>query len=135
MDMQNPFDNPLVNDIRQMMNEQKQSAVLTINGMNAKTLDFSENINDPTVLLFGMGSVRLSTLIKEIQRDLTNFIGLVGRKDAKSLMVYLTDFQGKQSSGMYFAYRMQALMEVEEFMKRPEVKRKISLIKKQKQGG
>lgn len=133
--MQNPFDNPLVNDIRQMMNEQKQSAVLTINGMNAKTLDFSENINDPTVLLFGMGSVRLSTLIKEIQRDLTNFIGLVGRKDAKSLMVYLTDFQGKQSSGMYFAYRMQALMEVEEFMKRPEVKRKISLIKKQKQGG
>ena len=133
--MQNPFNNPLVNDIRKMITEEKQSAILAINGMNAKTLDFSENINDPTVLLFGMGSVRLSTLIKEIQRDLTNFIGFVGRKDAKSLMVYLTDFQGKQSSGMYFAYRMQALMEVEEFMKRPEVKRKISLIKKQKQGG
>jgi hypothetical protein len=36
---------------------------------------------------------------------------------------------------MYFAYKIQALMEIEEFMKRPEVKRKITLIKKKKQGG
>lgn len=131
--MQNPFDNPLVNDIRKMMNEQKQSLILPINGTNAKTLDFTEDVNDPSVLLFGMGSVRLSTLTKQIKGDLTNFANMIGRKDAKSLMVYLTDFQGKYSSGMYFAYRIQALMEVEEFMKRPEVKRKIALIKKQKQ--
>jgi hypothetical protein len=118
-----------------MITEQSQSLVLPINGTNAKTLDFSEDVNDPSVMLFGMGSVRLSTLTKQIKADLNNFGNMIGRKDAKSLMVYLTDFQGKYSSGMYFAYRMQALMEVEEFMKRPEVKRKIALIKKQKQGG
>lgn len=131
--MKDPFNDPLVNEIRKMMMESQntQSKVLPVNGTNAKVLDFSQDINDPSVQLFGYGTMRLSNLKKEIQRDLTNFTNMIGRKDAKDLMVYLTDFQGKYSSGMYFAYKLQALMEVEEFMKRPEVKRKITLMKKQ----
>jgi hypothetical protein len=36
---------------------------------------------------------------------------------------------------MYIAFKLQALADVEEFMKRPDVKRKITMIKKRKQGG
>lgn len=134
--MANQFDNPLVNDIIKVISEETNPPMtLVVNGKNAKTLDFTEDANDPSVHLFGLGVRRLSTLKKEIQQDLTKFTQLIGNRDAKDLMVYLTDFQGKYSSNMYFAYKIQALMEIEEFMKRPEVKRKITLIKKKKQGG
>lgn len=135
--MKDPFDNPLVNDIRKMLSEDQtaQSKTININGINAKSLDFSEDINDPSVHLFGLGVRRVSTLRKEIQQDLMKFAEMVGRRDAKDLLVYLTDFKGKYSSNMYFAYKLQALMEVEEFLKSPAVKRKITLLKKQKQGG
>ena len=134
--MANQFDNPLVNDIIKVISEETNPPMtLVVNGTNAKTLDFTEDANDPSVHLFGLGVRRLSTLKKEIQQDLTKFTQLIGNRDAKDLMVYLTDFQGKYSSNMYFAYKIQALMEIEEFMKRPEVKRKVTLIKKKKQGG
>jgi len=134
--MANQFDNPLVNEVRKVITEETNpSMILSVNGTNAKTLDYSEDSNDPSVHLFGLGVRRLSTLKKEIQQDLAKFTQLIGNRDAKDLMVYLTDFQGKYSSNMYFAFKIQALMEIEEFMKRPEVKRKITLIKKKKQGG
>lgn len=134
--MANQFDNPLVNDIIKVISEETNPPMtLVVNGTNAKTLDFTEDANDPSVHLFGLGVRKLSTLKKEIQQDLTRFTQLIGNRDAKDLMVYLTDFQGKYSSNMYFAYKIQALMEIEEFMKRPEVKRKVTLIKKKKQGG
>lgn len=78
----------------------------------------------------GLGLRPVSRLKKEIQEDLIKFANLVGNRDAKDLMVYLTDVEGKYSSNMYFAYKLQALMEIEEFLKRPEVKRKITLMKK-----
>lgn len=134
--MANPFNDPLVKDIIKMISEETNLPMtLVVNGTNAKTLDFTEDANDPSVHLFGLGVRKLSTLKKEIQQDLMRFTQLVGNRDAKDLMVHLTDFQGKYSSNMYFAYKIQALMEIEEFMKRPEVKRKITLIKKKKQGG
>ena len=122
---------PAENTIQQVMiAEAPISKILTVNGKNAKTLDFSRDINDPDVQLFGMGTVRLSTLKKEIKRDFVRFAEMVGNKSAKELLVYLTDFEGKYSSGAYFAYRMQALMEVEEYMKSPAVKRKITMMKR-----
>lgn len=134
--MANQFDNPLVNDIIKVISEETNPPMtLVVNGTNAKTLDFTEDANDPSVHLFGLGVRKLSTLKKEIQQDLMRFTQLVGNRDAKDLMVYLTDFQGKYSSNMYFAYKIQALMEIEEFMKRPEVKRKVTLIKKKKKQG
>lgn len=78
----------------------------------------------------GLGLRPVSRLKKEIQEDLIKFVNLIGNRDAKDLMVYLTDVEGKYSSNMYFAYKLQALMEIEEFLKRPEVKRKITLMKK-----
>jgi hypothetical protein len=36
---------------------------------------------------------------------------------------------------MYIAYKLQALADVEEFMKSPAVKRKITLMKQKKQRG
>lgn len=122
---------PAENTIQQVtISEAPISKILTVNGKNAKTLDFSRDINDPDVQLFGMGTVRLSTLKKEIKRDFVRFAEMVGNKSAKELLVYLTDFEGKYSSGAYFAYRMQALMEVEEYMKSPAVKRKITMMKR-----
>lgn len=122
---------PAENTIQQVMiAEAPISKILTVNGKNAKTLDFSRDINDPDVQLFGMGTVRLSTLKKEIKRDFVRFAEMVGNRSAKELLVYLTDFEGKYSSGAYFAYRMQALMEVEEYMKSPAVKRKITMMKR-----
>ena len=122
---------PAENTMQQVsISEAPISKILTVNGKNAKTLDFSRDINDPDVQLFGMGTVRLSTLKKEIKRDFVRFAEMVGNKSAKELLVYLTDFEGKYSSGAYFAYRMQALMEVEEFMKSPAVKRKITMMKR-----
>lgn len=134
--MKDPFNNPLVNDIRNMLNEQQApTTVLTINGKVAKYMDFKESIDDPEVYLFGTGTMRLSTVKKLIKDDLMKFADLVGKRDAKDLMVFMTDFEGRKSSNMYFAYRLQGLMEIEEFMKRPDVKRKITLIKKNKSGG
>lgn len=122
---------PAENTMQQVsISEAPISKILTVNGTNAKTLDFSKDINDPDVQLFGMGTVRLSTLKKEIQKDLIRFAESIGRRPAKELMVYLTDTEGRHSSGMYFAYRMQALMEVEEYMKSPAVKRKITMMKR-----
>ena len=115
--------------VDETLNEQT-SKTLIINGVNAKSLDFSQNVNDPTVHLMGLGLRPVSRLKKEIQEDLIKFANLVGNRDAKDLMVYLTDVEGKYSSNMYFAYKLQALMEIEEFLKRPEVKRKITLMKK-----
>lgn len=133
--MKDPFQDPLVKQIQDIISESTQSTIIAINGINAKSLDFSENVNDPNVHLFGLGIRKLSTLKKEIKEDLVKFADMVGRRDTKDLIVYLTDFKGKYSSNMYFAYKLHALMEIEEFLKSPAVKRKITLIKKQKQGG
>jgi hypothetical protein len=119
----------VVCDSNENLNEQVNKT-LVVNGINAKSLDFSQNVNDPTVHLMGLGLRPVSRLKKEIQEDLIKFANLVGNRDAKDLMVYLTDVEGKYSSSMYFAYKLQALMEIEEFLKRPEVKRKITLMKK-----
>lgn len=119
----------VVRDSNENLNEQVNKT-LAINGTNARSLDFSQNVNDPTVHLMGLGLRPVSRLKKEIQEDLIKFANLVGNRDAKDLMVYLTDVEGKYSSNMYFAYKLQALMEIEEFLKRPEVKRKITLMKK-----
>ena len=132
LDSEAPAENTMqqVTTVTAMIAEAPISKILTVNGKNAKTLDFSRDINDPDVQLFGMGTVRLSTLKKEIKRDFVRFAEMVGNKSAKELLVYLTDFEGKYSSGAYFAYRMQALMEVEEYMKSPAVKRKITMMKR-----
>jgi hypothetical protein len=135
--MANPFDNSLVNDIRKMITEQDASTsmVLAVNGINAKTLDFTEDFNDPTVQIFGYGSMKLSTLKKDIQKDVMRFAEQIGRIESTKLLAILTDIKGKFSSNMYIAFKLQALADVEEFMKRPDVKRKITMIKKRKQGG
>jgi hypothetical protein len=131
--MSNQFDNPLVRDIQKILNEQDDgSYTLMVNGKVAKSIDFSESVDDPNVYLFGSGTVRLSTIKKMIKQDIVKFADLVGNRDAKDLLVFLTDFEGKKSSNMYFAFRLYGLMEVEEFMKRPDTKRKITLIKKKK---
>lgn len=130
LDSQAPAENTMQQVMVTDISEAPISKILIVNGKNAKTLDFSKDINDPDVQLFGMGTVRLSTLKKEIKRDFVRFAEMVGSKSAKELLVYLTDFEGKYSSGAYFAYRMQALMEVEEFMKSPAVKRKITMMKR-----
>lgn len=134
MDMKDPFNNPLVNDIRNMLNEDV-SYVLAVNGVNAKTLDFSEDVNDPTVQLFGYGTMKVSTLKKDIQKDVMRFAEQIGKIESTKLLAMLTDVKGKFSSNMYIAFKLQALADVEEFMKRPDIKRKITMIKKKKSGG
>jgi len=136
VDMKDPFDNSLVRDIQKMLKEQDEgSHTLMVNGKVAKSIDFSESMDDPNVYMFGSGTVRLSTVKKLIKQDIVKFADLVGNRDAKDLLVFLTDFEGKKSSNMYFAFRLYGLMEIEEFMKRPDIKRKITMIKKKKSGG
>jgi hypothetical protein len=134
--MKDPFNNPLVNDIRNMLNEQDTpSYFLPINGINAKSLDFSDDVNDPVVHLIGYGTMKVSTLKRDIQRDAMRLAEYIGVVESVKLVAMLGDVKGKFSSNMYIAFKLQALADVEEFMKRPDVKRKITLIKKKKSGG
>jgi len=136
VDMKDPFNNPLVNDIRNMLNEQDTpSYFLPINGINAKSLDFSDDVNDPVVHLIGYGTMKVSTLKRDIQRDAMRLAEYIGVVESVKLVAMLGDVKGKFSSNMYIAFKLQALADVEEFMKRPDVKRKITLIKKKKSGG
>jgi hypothetical protein len=129
--METPFNNPLVNDIRKIINEATTSKVLSVNGKAAKTLDFSENLNDPDVYVFGMGTLRLSNLKKMAVMDARKVVDMIASDNAQygKILESLGDVDGKRSS-LYLAYRLMALTEVQEYMKRPEVKRKISLMKK-----
>jgi len=125
-----------VNDIRNMLNEQDTpSYFLPINGINAKSLDFSDDVNDPVVHLIGYGTMKVSTLKRDIQRDAMRLAEYIGVVESVKLVAMLGDVKGKFSSNMYIAFKLQALADVEEFMKRPDVKRKITLIKKKKSGG
>ena len=133
--MKDPFNTKLVSDIRNMLNEQDTPFVLPVNGINAKSLDFSQDVNDPVVHLFGYGTMRVSQLRKDIQRDAMRLAEYIGVIESAKLLAMLSDVKGKFSSNMYVAFKLQALADVEEFMKRPDVKRKITLIKKKKSGG
>lgn len=135
--MKDPFNDPLVKDITKMLNEQDAQPPMTlaVNGINAKTLDFSDDPNDPVVHLFGYGTMKVSTLKKDIQRDAMRLAEFVGKIDSAKLVAMLGDVKGRFSSNMYLAFKLQALADVEEFMKRPEVKRKVTLIKKSKSRG
>ena len=115
----------------QELNEAPTSKVLTIpNGQIAKSLDFTEDTNDPSVRLFGYGDMKISTLKKDIRNDLNRLGDSVGVTDAKYLMIVMSDFTGKRMSGNLVAFKMAGLAEVEEFMKLPATKRKISLMRK-----
>jgi hypothetical protein len=130
--MKNPFNNPLVNDIRNMLKEAPTSKIMNVNGKAAKTLDFSEDVNDPNVSVFGLGVLRLSNLKKMTVMDARKMVDMIASDNAQygKILESLTDVDGKRSS-VYLAYRLMALTEVQEYMKRPEIKRKISLMKKQ----
>ena len=45
-------------------------------------------------------------------------------------MLIMSDFAGKKVSGNLVAFKMAGLAEVEEFMKQPNVKRKITMMKR-----
>jgi hypothetical protein len=79
--------------------------------------------------------MKVSTLKKAIRQDAMRLAEFVGITDAKLLVAMLSDVKGKFSSNMYIAYKLQALADVEEFMKSPAVKRKITLMKQKKQRG
>jgi len=134
--MKGAFNIPLIKNSPKMIGESRgDSYTLVIDGKVAKHINFGESADDPNVYMFGSGTVRLSTFKRMIKQDIMKFADLVGNLDAKDLLVLLTDFEGKRSSNMYFAFRLYGLMEIEEFMKRPDIKRKIMAIKKKKNDG
>lgn len=136
--MASPFDSKLVNDIRSMINEQKtpQSTTLPIpNGKRVRELDYAMDVNDPTVQLVGFGSMRLSNLRKDIMRDLERIGNAIGATDAKNLMAIMGDFDGRTRSGNLAAWKMAALAEVEEYLSTSAAKRKVTLIKQNRNGG
>ena len=85
--------------------------------------------------MIGYGTMKVSTLKRDIQRDAMRLAEYIGVVESVKLVAMLGDVKGKFSSNMYIAFKLQALADVEEFMKRPDVKRKITLIKKKKSGG
>ncbi len=137
--MKDPFNNQLVNDIRNILNEELPNGEpfkLTIpNSKVARYLDYSKSMEIPDVHISGLGVYSIDFLKKAIKEDLARFSDQIGRMDAQRLLVHLTDFDGRKTSGMYFAYKLYGLMEIEEFLKNPAVKRKLSLMKKKKQSG
>jgi hypothetical protein len=88
--------------------------------------------DDPDVYLKGMGTMPLSMVKKLVKFDLQRFADRVGMISSKELLSVLTDVEGNMKSSPYgnFAYRIRGLAEVEDFMNRPETKRKISMMKK-----
>lgn len=136
--MNNPFKNTskeMIDAINGIINEQDQpQALKTLNvgGRVAQTLDFTMSTDDPDVYLKGMGTMPLSTVKKLVKMDLHKFADRVGVISSKELLSVLTDVEGNMKSSPYgnFAYRIRGLAEVEDFMNRPETKRKISMMKK-----
>jgi len=136
--MNNPFKNTskeMIDAINGIINEQDQpQALKTLNvgGRVAQTLDFTMSTDDPDVYLKGMGTMPLSTVKKLVKFDLQRFADRVGMISSKELLSVLTDVEGNMKSSPYgnFTYRIRGLAEVEDFMNRPETKRKISMMKK-----
>jgi hypothetical protein len=112
------------------LNEAPISKILETGGKIARSLDFSKNPNDPDVQISGYGSVSLSRLKTDIRADLVRLGDSIGGTDAKYLMLIMSDFAGKKVSGNLVAFKMAGLAEVEEFMKQPNVKRKITMMKR-----
>jgi hypothetical protein len=134
--MNNPFKNTskeMIDAINNVINEQTNSKVFNIGGKVAQTIDFSSSVDDPEIYIKGLGVYRLSLIKKMIKQDLVRFTDMVGDKPSKDMLVMLTDVEGRRSS-IYFAYRLNGLAEVEEFMNRPTIKRKITLLKKNSGG-
>ena len=112
------------------LNEAPISKILETGGKIARSLDFSKNPNDPDVQISGYGSVSISRLKTDIRADLVRLGDSIGGTDAKYLMLIMSDFAGKKVSGNLVAFKMAGLAEVEEFMKQPNVKRKITMMKR-----
>jgi hypothetical protein len=112
------------------LNEAPISKILETGGKIARSLDFSKNPNDPDVQISGYGSVSLSRLKTDIRADLVRLGDSIGGTDAKYLMLIMSDFAGKKVSGNLVAFKMAGLAEVEEFMQQPNVKRKITMMKR-----
>jgi len=134
--MNNPFKNTskeMIDAINNVVNEQTDSKVFNVGGKVAQTIDFSSSVDDPEIYLKGLGTYNLSQIKKMIKQDLVRFTDMIGVRPSKDMLVMLTDIEGRRSS-IYFAYKINGLAEVEEFMNRPTIKRKITLLKK-KSGG
>ena len=107
------------------------SKILNVNGKAAKTLDFSSNPNDPNVNVFGLGTYSLSNLKKMTIMDAKKLAEIIASDNADygRVLKMLSDVEGKDSS-VYLAYRLLALAEVQQYMKQPATKRRITLMKR-----
>lgn len=125
-----PLDTPAVEpaDTNQL-NEQSKKIIEIPNGKAVRSLDYSEDLNDPQVYISGYGPWRLSYLKKDIQKDLNSLAQMVGTRPASQLLQIMSDVEGKKSSNLYVAFKLLALAEVEEFLAKPTTKRRLTQMK------
>jgi len=136
--MNNPFKNTskeMLDAINSIINEQNQPQALkalNIGGRVAQTIDFTMSTDDPDVYLKGLGTLPLSMIKKLVKQDLIRFADKVGVASSKELISFMIDIEGKKTNNPFgqFAYRLHGLAEIEEFLSKPETKRKIALMKK-----
>jgi|694.fasta_scaffold61812_7 hypothetical protein len=119
------------NDSNDDLTEAPISKILNVNGKAAKTLDFSSNPNDPNVNVFGLGTYSLSNLKKMTIMDAKKLAEIIASDNADygRVLKMMSDVEGKDSS-VYLAYRLLALAEVQQYMKQPATKRRITLMKR-----
>lgn len=111
------------------LNEQTKKIIEIPNGKAVRSLDYSEDLNDPQVYISGYGPWRLSYLKKDIQKDLNSLAQMVGTRPASQLLQIMSDVEGKKSSNLYVAFKLLALAEVEEFLSKPTTKRRLTQMK------
>jgi hypothetical protein len=111
------------------LNEQTKKILEIPNGKAVRSLDYSEDLNDPQVYISGYGPWRLSYLKKDIQKDLNSLAQMVGTRPASQLLQIMSDVEGKKSSNLYVAFKLLALAEVEEFLAKPTTKRRLTQMK------
>lgn len=111
------------------LNEQTKKILEIPNGKAVRSLDYSEDLNDPQVYISGYGPWRLSYLKKDIQKDLNSLAQMVGTRPASQLLQIMSDVEGKKSSNLYVAFKLLALAEVEEFLSKPTTKRRLTQMK------
>jgi hypothetical protein len=131
--MSNPFNNPLVNDIRKLIAED----VLPSNNMipapaGAIALNYIDitDPEDPEIVFRGAGTMKWSSRFPFLKNELRRMSEM--NWNATQLLTILTDIDGKKRSGKLTMYYIKGFAEAEQLMDTPSVKAKLTKAKKAK---
>jgi hypothetical protein len=131
--MSNPFDTPLVNDIRKLMSEEVTSKAKIIAApAGAIALNYIDitDPDDPEIVFRGAGTLKWSSRFSFLKNEMRRMSEM--NWNATQLLHILTDIDGKKRSGKLTMYYIKGFAEAEQLMETPSVKAKLTIARKAK---